>query len=247
MGKTTNIAWTKSTLNLAWGCTKVTRECTNCYMYRMSPALGRDPYQVEILGRYYQPEEYEKYIRKRMRECQDLIFVNSMSDTFHSFIGDIFLDKWFKAFAEFPQKQFQILTKRPERARSYFSSSWKSIPENIWIGTSCGIKEAIPRIEILKKIPARIKFVSIEPLLEDLGEIDFSGIQWAIIGGESDAKAPRPMKEEWVDNLVLQLRKAGTKIFFKQWGGIGGDNAGGNLYKGSILQEMPALKAKEAQ
>lgn len=233
MGRETSIAWTQSTLNVAWGCTKVSEECRNCYMYRLSPRFGRDPYQVKIL--YKGMEDLSRKVSK----LNNMIFVNSMSDTFHKDIWDALLDCWFGVFSAYKNKTFQILTKRPERAVQYFRT--RKVPDNCWIGTSVGIKSALSRIELLKQIDAKIRFVSIEPLIEDLGVVDFTGIQWAIIGGESDFKAPRPMKMEWVANIFRQLRRDHVAIFFKQWGGIGGDGAGGNLLNGETIQEFPII------
>lgn len=207
-------------------------------MYRLSKQFGKDPYTVNITKAGSSPHNLELAIKK----MNSPMFVNSMSDTFHYGIPDSVLDEWFRAFAQHPEKQFQILTKRPERAVEYFKT--RDIPENCWIGTSVGIKEAVPRIDLLKQIRARMRFVSIEPLIEDIGEshIDFKGIQWAIIGGESDLKAPRPMEKEWVANVFWQLRRDGVAIFFKQWGGIGGDGAGGDMLNGRKIQEMPIVE-----
>ena len=241
MGKDTNIAWTKSTLNLAWGCTKVTRECTNCYMYRLSERFGKDPLHVQITRAGKSPGALETAIRR----CHQLVFVNSMSDTFHDDIPDSYLDFWFAMFQSYPSHQFQILTKRPLRAYDYFTKRAETredhvgVPDNCWIGTSVGIKEAKERINTLRQIPTRIRFVSFEPLLEDLGTVDMTGIQWAIIGGESDDAHPRPMEPQWAWSLIEQARVFEVKVFFKQMGGKGGDGAGGDLLNGRRIQEMP--------
>ena len=241
MGKDTNIAWTKSTLNLAWGCSKVTRECTNCYMYRLSERFGKDPYTVNITRSGRSPGALETAIRA----MKSPMFVNSMSDTFHKDISDHMLDFWFAMFQSYPQKQFQILTKRPERALDYFRRREEmredkvGVPANCWIGVSVGIREAKYRIDILNKIDARIRFLSCEPLLEDLGDLYLEHIDWLIIGGESDDTDPRPMDPQWAENIVEQCRHWYTKVFFKQMGGKGGDGAGGDLLNGRRIQEMP--------
>jgi protein gp37 len=233
MGKTTNISWTKSTLNTAWGCTKVSAECLNCYMYRFSERLHIDATKVVI--RIDTPWK----LRAEIDKLNNLVFVNSMSDTFHKAIPDKMLDMWFDVFAEYPDKQFQILTKRPERAVSYFIGH--DVPSNCWIGTSIGIKSAISRLDYLKQIEAPVRFVSAEPLLEDLGEIDFEGVNWVIIGGESDYQHPRPMQPSWAQNVIGQARKAGASVWFKQMGGIGGDGAGGEYLEGNKIQEYPKI------
>lgn len=229
-------------------------------MFRLSRRFGYDPYTVILLGPHIKPwlgfesvhERHENginkafidYAERKIRSLNDLIFVNSMSDTFHENIPDYVLDAWFYVFGKHPEKQFQILTKRPERARDYFRT--RKVPDNCWIGTSCGIASAKTRIDILREINAKVRFVSLEPLLEDLGQVNLAGIQWAIIGGESDYDSPRPMKQEWVLNLIQQVKEQGVKVFFKQWGGKGGDGAGGNRCPccNSTHQEFPDWSEK---
>lgn len=191
-------------------------------MFRYSKRIGRDPEKVEILAKEY------GYVGKRIMGLNRLIFVNNMSDTFHIDIPFEILDVWFNAFQNFPDKTFQILTKRPARAVQYFQYRG-SVPENCWIGTSCGIAQAKHRLDLLRLIKAKVRFVSFEPLLEDLGELNLEGIHQAIIGGESDFKNPRPMKPEWALNIIKQCKEQKVAIFYKQLGGIGGDNAGGNI------------------
>ena len=219
MGKITTISWTKSTLNLSWGCTKVTSECEQCYMFRMSPFYGRDPSFVNILAATKERTE------KKIREVGGLVFVNSMSDTFHNKIPNSVRDIWFEAFRNHPEKHFQILTKRPAKALDYFKS--RAVPENCWIGVSVGIKKTIPRIDILRRIDCKIRFISFEPLLEDLGSVDLTNIQWGIVGGESDRSKPRIMRPEWAASLMNQLKEQRVAAFFKQMGGKGGSGAGG--------------------
>lgn len=115
----------------------------------------------------------------------------------------------------------------------------QKVPENCWIGTSVGVKAALSRIKFIQGIDAKIRFVSFEPLLEDLGEVDFKGINWGIIGGESDLSMPRPMKPEWAYSLIKQMRSLGIPVWFKQMGGRGGGGAGGELLYGKKIQELP--------
>ena len=240
MGRDTNIAWTKSTLNLAWGCTKVSQECKNCYMYRLSAQFGQDPTVVRITKAGSTPKATDAAIRK----MHELVFVNSMSDTVHKDIPDDVLENWFAAFAAHPEKQFQILTKRPERAAKYFET--RVVPDNCWIGTSVGMASAKTRIDELRQIDDCIRFLSCEPLIEDLGELDLRRINWVIIGGESDPKAPRPMDPAWAERIIAQCKVNGVKVFFKQMGGVGGDGAGGDLINGRRIQEMPDYEAGHA-
>lgn len=232
MAKYTGISWTDSTLNLAVGCTKVSEECRNCYMYR---DMGRyklfDPYKVTLT----KAGKDISIMRKKIADAGQKIFVNSWSDTFHKDIDDATLHGWFQVFREFPNKQFQILTKRPERMAVAFDS----YPDNCWMGTSIGVKESLSRLAYLKETNAKIRFISFEPLLEDLGEIDLAGINWVIIGGESDLVAPRKMRTEWAESIISQARKQGASVWFKQMGGKGKGGAGGNLLNGRRIEEFP--------
>ncbi len=234
MAEKTGISWTDSTLNLAVGCTKVSEECRNCYMYR---DMGRykqfDPYKVTLT----KAGKDKNIMRNLIKKAGQKIFVNSWSDTFHKDISSATIYNWFQVFQEFPDKQFQILTKRPERAYSYFMGY--EVPFNCWIGTSIGIKESLSRMNYIKSINAKIRFISFEPLLEDLGELDLTGISWVIIGGESDLVAPRKMNPEWAENIISQSHKQGIAVWFKQMGGKGKGGAGGNLLNGRKIEEFP--------
>ena len=132
---------------------------------------------------------------------------------------------------------FQILTKRPGRARNFFRD--RKVPDNCWMGVSVGMAAAKSRIDTLREIDARVKFLSCEPLIEDLGELNLDGIHWVIVGGESDYKAPRPMKPEWAENVRRICQRDGVAFFFKQNGGRGGGGAGGDLLNGVRYQEWP--------
>jgi len=170
-------------------------------------------------------------------------FVNSMSDLFHDGIPDSFIDKVLNVIADTPQHIYQILTKRAYRMASYFES--RGVPSNAWIGVSVEDKEyGIPRINKLRSVDAVIRFLSIEPLLENLGEINLDNIHWVIVGGESGSNA-RPMSEEWVLNIKNQCDRSNVLFFFKQWGGWGSDGkkrskkANGRALGGKIFNGMP--------
>ena len=141
-----------------------------------------------------------------------------------------------------PQHRYQILTKRAERMAEYFAT--RDIPLNVWLGVTVEAKDSRFRIDYLRKLQATVKFLSCEPLLEDLGELNLAGIDWAIVGGESGPQA-RPMQESWVLNIRRQVEQQGVRFFFKQWGTWGADgikrnkHANGKLLKGEIIQEMP--------
>jgi len=172
-------------------------------------------------------------------------FVNSMSDLFHEEIPDEFLDRVFSVIKETPRHTYQILTKRSDRMRDYFSE--RAVPRNVWLGVSVENRQhGIPRMDNLRAINSTVRFISAEPLLEDLGKIDLFDIHWVIAGGESGPKA-RPMKAAWVENIHRQCRHFGIAFFFKQWGGWGADGkrrakkANGRIFNGRIWEEMPSI------
>ena len=168
-----------------------------------------------------------------------------MSDIFHESVPFDFIDKIIEIVSKTPQHRYQILTKRAERMAEYFKD--KTIPTNIWLGVTVECKDTKYRIDILRYLKASVKFLSCEPLLEDLEDLNLMGIDWVIVGGESGPNA-RPMKEEWVLNIKKQVEKQKAAFFFKQWGTWGSDGVkrnkckNGKLLKGKIVQEMPNTK-----
>jgi protein gp37 len=177
------------------------------------------------------------------RKKPTVYFVNSMSDLFHDRIPDSYIEQVFEVIEQTPQHTYQILTKRAARMARYFKK--RSVPDNAWLGVTVeNRKHGVPRIDYLRKVPARIRFLSIEPLLEDVGALDLSSIHWVIVGGESGPKA-RPMKQEWADSVRLQCAKQQVAFFFKQWGGWGADgqrrakSANGRELNGRTWDEMP--------
>ena len=166
-----------------------------------------------------------------------------MSDLFHEDIPDNFLDQVMDVIRQTPQHTYQILTKRADRLPRYFHK--RACPRNIWLGVSVEDRHyGLPRIDYLRQVDAHIRFLSIEPLLEDLGSIDLKGIHWVIVGGESGHKA-RPMRSEWVENIQHQAEDADVAFFFKQWGTWGADGvkrrkkANGRTFKGKTWNDTP--------
>lgn len=181
------------------------------------------------------------------RKKPTIYFVNSMSDLFHEAFSDGYLDKTFSTILRSPQHTYQILTKRANRLPEYFAT--RQVPDNAWIGVSVeDRKYGIPRIDQLRKVDAATRFLSIEPLLEDLGVLDLSDIHWVIVGGESGHKA-RPMMPKWVRSIKRQCIEQGVPFFFKQWGTWGPDGvrrnkkANGRHLGGRTWDEMPGPKA----
>jgi protein gp37 len=246
MSTVSRIEWTEQTWNPTTGCTKISPGCKHCYaetMARRLQAMGVKGYEngfkLNIL-----PERLAEPLNRRKPTTY---FVNSMSDLFHSDISFGFLDQVFDVIRRTPQHTYQILTKRAARMRKYFIPGERLIPGNVWLGVSVeNRKHGLPRIDELREVEASIRFLSVEPLLEDLGRIDLSGIHWVIVGGESGPKA-RPMKPEWVAAIKEQCEQAGVAFFFKQWGGWGADGKkrpkkkNGRLLNGRTWDEKPNL------
>lgn len=201
--------------------------------------MGAPGYQNE-----FKLTVHESRLRQPLdRKKPTVYFVNSMSDLFHEDVQDDFLDRVFSIIEATPHHTYQILTKRAERLPEYFAR--RACPQNVWLGVSVEDKKyGVPRIDHLRKVDAHIRFLSVEPLLEDLGEVDLSGIHWVIVGGESGHKA-RPMREEWVANIQVQAEAAGAAFFFKQWGGWGADGvkrhkkANGRVFRGRTWDGYP--------
>ncbi len=246
MTTTSKIEWTEQTWNPTTGCTKISPGCKHCYaetMARRLRAMGVRGYEngfnLSIL-----PERLAEPLKRRKPTTY---FVNSMSDLFHKDIPFEFLDQVFDVIKRTPQHTYQILTKRAGRMRKYLTPGERVVPGNVWLGVSVeNRKHGLARIDELREIEASIRFLSVEPLLEDLGEIDLSGIHWVIVGGESGPKA-RPMKPEWVASIKEQCEQRGVAFFFKQWGGWGADGKkrakkdNGRLFAGKTWDGMPTV------
>lgn len=242
MTTTSRIEWTEQTWNPAVGCTKISSGCKHCYAETMAKrlkAMGTPGYEngfaLQILP--------QRLLDPIKRKKPTVYFVNSMSDLFHDRIPDSYIEQVFEVIEQTPQHTYQILTKRAARMARYFKN--RSVPDNAWLGVTVeNRKHGVPRIDYLRKVPARIRFLSIEPLLEDIGALDLKSIQWVIVGGESGPKA-RPMKQEWADSVRLQCAKQKVAFFFKQWGGWGADgqkrakSANGRELNGRTWDEMP--------
>lgn len=254
----TQIEWTDATWNPVAGCTIVSAGCTHCYameMARRLEAMGVPKYQGlvrrsggrTIWNGVVREDEAALAIPHRWKKPRK-IFVNSMSDLFHEHVSDAFIGKVWRVMEDTPQHHYQILTKRPERMASVVTSQIGKVLPNVWLGTSIESADVVERINHLRTVPSAIRFLSFEPLIGPVGEIDLSGIQWAIVGGESGRSA-RPIREEWIDDIHLQCAKFNTAFFFKQWGTWGKDNkrrskkANGREYRGRTWDEMPTSLA----
>lgn len=240
------IEWTERTWNPAVGCSKVSPGCAHCYaevMARRLQAMGVSGYEngfeVTLL-----PKRLNEPL---LRKSPTIYFVNSMSDLFHEAIPDDYIRQVFDVIRRSPQHTFQVLTKRAERMANFFGTDQP--PLNAWLGVTVEDKSfGVPRISHLRRVQASVRFLSVEPLLEGLGDMDLHDIHWVIVGGESGLKA-RPMKQEWVLDVKRQCDEQGAAFFFKQWGGWGldgkkrGKKENGRLLMGRTWDGVPAQPA----
>ena len=235
------IEWTENTWNPVTGCTKISQGCAHCYaevMSRRLKAMGKPKYSNGFLITIHEECLNEPLTWNKPHT----IFVCSMSDLFHEEVPFTFIDKVMDIIRKTPQHRYQLLTKRAERMAKYFHMH--NVPANAWLGVTVEAQSSKPRIDCLRDLPAPIRFLSCEPLIEDLGELNLDNIDWVIVGGESGTQA-RPMKEEWVLSIQEQTELQGSAFFFKQWGTWGSDgikrnkHANGKLLMGKIIQQMP--------
>ncbi|MBN4080009.1 DUF5131 family protein [bacterium AH-315-C08] len=252
----TRIEWTDATWNPVAGCVAVSSGCTNCYATQMAKrleAMGVEKYKgltsktgkKLVWSGLIKEDNASLSIPLNWKKPRK-IFVNSMSDLFHDDVSEEFIFSIWEVMRKTPRHNYQILTKRPERMLRVVSDKIKDILPNVWLGTSVENSEAIGRIDLLRKVPSSIRFVSFEPLIDAVGKVNLTDIHWAIVGGESGSGA-RPIKEDWIDEIHDQCNIHDTAFFFKQWGAWGKDNkrrskkANGREYRGRIWDEMPEV------
>lgn len=240
----TGIEWTQATWNPVTGCDQVSPGCDNCYAKALAKrlkAMGNPRYQRDGGRRTsgpgfavtLHPDVLE--LPRRWRDGR-LIFVNSMSDLFHAEVPDSFVEAVFETMLETPQHTYQILTKRPRRlARMADRLPW---PQNVWMGTSIESEDFAWRADYLRKVPAAVRFLSLEPLLGPLDDLVLDAIDWVITGGESGPRS-RPCDPRWVRDIRDRCQSAGVAFFHKQWGGRT-PKAGGRELDGRTWDEMPA-------
>ncbi len=238
------IEWTEQTWNPSAGCTKKSSGCKNCYAETMAVRLKA----MKVVG--YENGFDFNIVPSRLndpfkKKKPTVFFVNSMSDIFHENMPIEYLDKIFKVIEQTPHHTYQVLTKRANRMYDYLSK--RDIPKNIWLGVTVeNKKEGLPRIDRLRNLKASVLFLSVEPLLEDLGKINLKNIDWVIVGGESGNRA-RAMEESWILNIKKQCKKQDIAFFFKQWGTWGADKIkrnkkeNGKTLNGQIWQDYPEI------
>lgn len=245
------IEWTEATWNPTTGCDRVSAGCDNCYALALAKrlkAMGSPKYQTDGDPRTSGPgfgvavHESDLALPTRWRDPR-VVFVNSMSDLFHARVPVSFIERVFDVMASTPQHTYQVLTKRASRLAKVASRlTW---PPNVWMGVSVEDRSRAGRIDQLRSVPAAVRFISAEPLLGPLHDLNLDGIDWLIAGGESGPGA-RPVQPHWVRDLRDQCIRANVAFFFKQWGGRT-PKAGGRVLDGVLWNEMPTSSTDQAR
>jgi protein gp37 len=240
MSQQSSIEWTDATWNPVRGCTKISPGCTHCYAETFAErfrGVPGHPYEQGFDLRLVPDKLAEPLKWKTPRT----VFVNSMSDLFHDGVPDQYVQDVVRVMRLARWHTYQVLTKRSERLRDMLQTTLleAGAEPHIWWGVSVeNRRHGLPRIDHLRAAPARVRFLSVEPLLEDLGPLDLTGIHWVIVGGESGPGA-RPMEKSWVVSLQNQCETAGVPFFFKQWGGVRKEKTGREL-EGKKYDGMPS-------
>jgi protein gp37 len=236
MGAKSSIEWTEATWNPLTGCTKISPGCKNCYAERMAKrlkAMGNPSY-----SNCFDLTVHDNILELPLRwKKPQYVFVNSMSDLFHEDVPVEFIQKVFDVMRRARWHRFQVLTKRSKRLLE-LNSSLRWAP-NIWMGVSVENQDYVYRIDDLRKTDANVKFISFEPLLGPIHSVNFDGINWAIVGGESGPGARR-IDPSWVIDIRNQCRDHNVPFFFKQWGGVNKKKAG-RILEGRTWEEMPLV------
>jgi len=234
MAQGSSIEWTEMTWNPVTGCTHISPGCDNCYADRMAnrlKAMGTERYRNGF-DLTLQPDMVA--LPRKWKKGRT-VFVNSMSDLFHKDVPAEYVGRVFKTMVETPRHQYQVLTKRAKRLKRLAPDlPW---PENVWMGVSVEGPSYYHRVDALRDVPAAVRFLSVEPLLEAVPDLNLNGIDWVIVGGESGPGA-RPMDAGWVREVREACSEAGVAFFFKQWGGTNKKKAG-RLLDGKTWDEMP--------
>lgn len=230
--------------NPVTGCTKISEGCRNCYAKNMAEKfqeMGVKGYEDGFAIKLH-PDRLKEPFKNKVPICY---FINSMADLFHKDVPFEFIDKVMDVIDKTPHNDYMFLTKRAKRMAEYFQT--RPCPINLWPGVTVEYKKAIPRIDFLRQVDAEVRYLCVEPMLEDLGELNLEGIHWIMVGGESAPKA-RPIKKEWVINLRDQCERKNVIFSFKQWGSFGEDGIrrhkkeNGRTLDGKIYDDLPNVK-----
>lgn len=242
MARNSPIEWTDHTFNPWWGCAKVSPGCQFCYAERLSTRYGHKVWGPGVERRTFGPDHWEQLRHWDSAAGRSgrpsRVFCASMADVFEEYAPSDQQERLWSAIERTPNLRWQLLTKRPERILSCIPPKWRaSPPQNVWYGTSIENKDYYWRIRELRRVPAVVRFLSVEPLLGPVGRLPLEGIHWVILGGESGTSS-RPMDEEWALAVMNRCRKRGVPFFFKQWGGRNKKKAGRSL-GGSFYDAFP--------
>lgn len=245
MANETGIAWTDSTFNPWWGCSKVGPGCDFCYAEEFDRTKGGDHWGPDKTPRVMSGSNWRNPVRWQRDHAKFFdehghnrrVFCGSMCDVFDKNAPDGQRDRLWELIRNTPDLDWQLLTKRAPNIRKYLPPFWDDIKSHVWLGVTVENREhGLPRIDYLRQMDSAVKFLSIEPLLEDLGSLDLTGIDWAIVGGESGPYA-RPMDIAWVDSIMEQCERHSVARFFKQEGGR--VDKGSKLLHGQVVQMFP--------
>jgi protein gp37 len=235
MASYSSIDWTEATWNPTTGCSPVSTGCAHCYAKRLAlrlQAMGNPNYRNGFNLTLHEHMLDVPMTWKKPR----MVFVNSMSDLFHTHVPFSFIDRVFDTMRSCPQHTFQVLTKRSAKMLAYARRTEKW-PENVWMGVTVESARYTHRTRDLRQVQAPVRFLSCEPLIAPVGRLPLRGIHWVIVGGESGPGA-RPMEEAWVQSIRGQCERADVAFFFKQWGGVRKDLTGHEL-DGEVFREYP--------
>ncbi|GJM64802.1 phage Gp37/Gp68 family protein [Persicobacter diffluens] len=234
---TSKIEWTDISWNPVTGCTKVSAGCKNCYAEKMSKRLQAMNIEKYKDGFSVIKSHEEALLAPFNWKRTKRVFVNSMSDLFHEKVPKAFIQKVFQVMKSNPQHNFQVLTKRAERLAKL--SPYLNWSDNIWMGVSVESEKFLSRVDLLKSTEAKVKFLSLEPLLGPLHQLNVDGIDWVIVGGESGYKA-RLMNPFWVNHIQTICQNTNTPFFFKQWGGPHKKEKG-RVLNGKTYSQFPPI------
>jgi len=247
MAGLSEIEWTNATWNPVTGCTMVSPGCTNCYAMRMAArleAMNHSSYKgtTRKSGQRYVWTGEVRIVSSALEaplawRKPRKIFVNSMSDLFQEAVPEAFIQQIWQVMRKAPHHVFQILTKRPDRMAEVLNAIGAPVLKNVWLGTSVESRAYAHRLESLRNTRAAVRFVSFEPLLDEVGTVNLADIHWAIVGGESGPGA-RPVHANWIEEIRLQCENQGVAFFFKQWGGKN-KKISGRVYKGRTWDSFP--------
>lgn len=244
MADTTRILWTDHTHNEWWGCSAPAGAgCDNCYAAALDHRFGGSHFELGARPRLTKERNRNKPYRWNREAAasgvRQKVFCGSMMDFFDKHAPEGAREALWAKIKTTPSLDWQILTKRPGNILRMLPPDWGDGYPNVWLGVTVeNRRNGLRRLEQLRTIPARVRFLSAEPLLEDLGAIDVTGIHWVIVGGES-GHGYRQMEQGWAETVIAQCRKQGVSVFFKQWGGTAPD-AGGCLFNGTEIKEWPS-------